>query len=66
MAHNYGLNGKVEGSAIERACEGKQDYPTEAAAEAGLKFLRKVRAVRSGDGMVVYKCGFCPGWHFGH
>jgi hypothetical protein len=66
MAHSYGPKGKVEGSAFERACEGKQAYDTEAGALAGMKFLQKQRALRTNDGMVVYKCQFCPRWHFGH
>jgi hypothetical protein len=66
MAHNYGPNGKVEGNAFERGCEGKQRYDTEAGASAGMKFLQGLRAIRTGDGMTVYECGFCHGWHFGH
>jgi len=66
MAHNYGPKGKVEGNAYERACEGKQGFDTEAGAEAGLKFFQKIRALRTGDGMTVYKCTFCRKWHFGH
>jgi hypothetical protein len=66
MAHSYGAKGKVDGNAVERACEGKQPYPSEAAAEAGLKFLQKQRVLRTGDGIMVYKCQFCPSWHFGH
>lgn len=66
MAHKYGPGGKVDGNAEERGCSGKQPYPSEAAAEAGMKFLQKERALRTGDGMVVYKCQFCPSWHFGH
>ena len=41
-------------------------YPTEAGALAGLKFLQQERALRTGDGMVVYECKFCSKWHFGH
>jgi hypothetical protein len=66
MAHNYGPKGKVEGNAMERSCSGKTAYPTEAAAIAGMKFLQKERALRTGDGMVVYQCQFCREWHFGH
>lgn len=66
MAHSFGPNGKVDGNAFERACEGKQRYDTEAGALAGMKFLQSVRALRTNDGMVVYECHFCGGWHFGH
>jgi hypothetical protein len=66
MAHSYGPKGKIEGNAFERGCEGKTAYPTEAAASAGLKFLQKERSLRTGDGMVVYRCQFCQEWHFGH
>lgn len=66
MARKWGGRGKLEGNAVERSCEGKQPYPTEAGADAGLKFLQREGALRSGDGMVVYKCQFCPSWHFGH
>jgi hypothetical protein len=66
MAHKWGSDGKVEGNAFERGCEGKDGYPTEAAARAGLKFFQARGALRTGDGMDVYQCRFCPNWHFGH
>lgn len=66
MARKFGSLGKVEGNAFERGCEGKQPYPSEAAAEAGLRFLQKEGALRTNDGMAVYRCQFCQEWHFGH
>jgi hypothetical protein len=66
MAHRHGPRGKIDGSTEERSCEGKVAYPTEAAASAGLKFLQKERALRTGDGLVVYRCQFCLEFHFGH
>jgi hypothetical protein len=66
MAHSYGAKGKVEGNVFERACEGKQRYDTEAGAQAGLRYLQRERVLRTGDGMAVYQCTFCQGWHFGH
>ena len=66
MAHSYGPGGKVDGNAFERGCEGKVAYPSASGAEAAMKFLQKERALRTGDGIRVYKCRFCQNWHFGH
>ncbi len=57
---------RLEGNAYERGCEGKQPYPTEAAARAGLLYLQHEGALRTNDGMGVYRCQFCREWHFGH
>jgi len=66
MGRVWRSNGKVEGNVFERGCEGKTAYPTERSAEAGLRFFQKEGALRTNDGIGVYKCEFCPGWHFGH
>ena len=66
MAWNYGATGKVDGSSFERGCGGKVPYPSEAGAEAALKYLQKQRAMRTNDGVTVYECAFCKQWHFGH
>ena len=50
----------------EAGCLGKASFPSESSARAALKFLERSRTLRSGDGMGVYKCRFCPDWHFGH
>ena len=66
MARRFRDQGKIDGNAFERGCEGKATYPTEAAAVAGLKFLQKQGSLRTNAGLVVYRCTFCQEWHFGH
>jgi hypothetical protein len=47
-----------------RSCDGKQQFETEAAAEAAA--YRPHRMLRTGSFMKAYKCRFCSKWHYGH
>lgn len=54
---------------FERQCAGKERYPSESAASAALKALRKEKLLRRAETMRVYQCDFVtdePHFHFGH
>lgn len=50
----------------ERACEGKERHPTEAAASAALKVYQDAGTLRTASGLHPYECEFCREWHLGH
>jgi len=67
MEHGWALaEGSEARAAFERSCAGKQGYPTESAADAGLRFLQDEGILRTNDGMQPYHCNFCQEWHHGH
>lgn len=58
-------------AAFERACAGKDEYPSESAADAALAYLKRgtIRHPKSGgrwDTLNSYECQFCKMWHHGH
>ena len=49
--------------AWERQCAGKRPYKRSRDAK---RDCRHVMAAVGGRAMVVYRCGWCSSWHFGH
>ena len=50
----------------EKMCTGKEPYPSESAALAAIKVLRKSGLLRKPHQLTPYKCKFADHYHFGH
>lgn len=59
--------------AYERACAGKDPFPSKNAAETFAKLMHQGRLTKTHHmtpqewaSLEPYKCGFCEAWHLGH
>lgn len=49
-----------------KACGHKQRHEEKGSAYAALRAFKRKRGVVAAEGLGVYQCPFCKGWHLGH
>lgn len=50
----------------EKACAGKDQYPSESSADFGVTDIRKNKNAKRRHALHSYKCEFGDHWHIGH
>lgn len=56
----------TEAERRDRACSGKDCFPTEGAALGYREHVLKKHSRNNIGDLSAYKCTFCPNWHLGH